>query len=111
MPINHANAHTLLAPSEYPDVRDIFLQAFFVSRPARSEQYAVGMLHALRNRVAGEPFTSTPYQQGTVQFDAYMAGYQEGKNRWKSHQEEQAQMMHHVSAKEISDKDAARVAA
>lgn len=78
--ITSRNAIEFLAHNDLPETKRLFLSAFSFGRPPRSSFYAVGVLHAIRNRVGRAILHKCPYTQGTVNFDAYMAGYSEGRN-------------------------------
>lgn len=52
--------------------------AFRPGREARSEAYKLGVLNFLKNRLEGAEL-ACPFQAGSVQFDAYFAGCDEGR--------------------------------
>lgn len=52
--------------------------AFRLGREPRSEAYRLGALNFMKNRLEGAEL-SCPYQAGTVEFDAYFAGCDEGR--------------------------------
>lgn len=49
----------------------------------RSAEYRCGMLDVLRYRLEGVPIRC-PYQEGSVQFDAYFAGNDRGHHVWRA---------------------------
>lgn len=56
----------------------IYDWAFRPGREKRSDEYKQGVLNHLRNRLEGTELVC-PVQAGTVQFDAYYAGCDEGR--------------------------------
>lgn len=55
----------------------------------RSAEYWRGAFDVLRYRIHGERIES-PYQEGTVQFDAYFAGVDRGHALWRACREGEA---------------------
>jgi len=58
--------------------QSLFDHAFFPGRPARSKPYREGVMDALRFRLGEIEHIQCPYPQGSVEFDAYFAGVDEG---------------------------------
>ncbi|WP_374357011.1 hypothetical protein [Chitinimonas sp.] len=60
-------------------VEQLYARAFGpnVARDPRSRQYREGVHAALSNRIAAAPF-APPYSMGTVDADAWFAGWDEG---------------------------------
>lgn len=63
--------------------QSLFDRAFFPGRPARSKPYRSGVMDALRFRLGEAEHIQCPYPQGSVEFDAYFAGVDEGHLRYK----------------------------
>lgn len=63
----------------------LFVKAFNGPRDPRSPEYKAGVLSALQYRFDGKK-TKSPYAPGTVQFDAWNAGLNEGHSLWRNHQ-------------------------
>ncbi|MBE0574784.1 MAG: hypothetical protein IH613_02710 [Desulfuromonadales bacterium] len=61
---------------------DIFNQAFSQIREPRSEEYRRGVLAALEFRCEAVPIPRL-YRVGSVQFDAFISGVDEGHRRWR----------------------------
>jgi hypothetical protein len=59
-------------------VEELCNEAFRPGRAPRSDEYKAGMRAGL-NLKAKKIKITCPYIEGTVQFDAYQAGVQEGK--------------------------------
>lgn len=58
--------------------RAVYDWAFRPGREARSDEYKLGALNFLRNRLEQAELLC-PFQAGSVQFDAYFAGCDEGR--------------------------------
>jgi hypothetical protein len=55
--------------------QDMFDEAFFPGRPARSEEYRQGVFKTLAYNVdQAKRMHKVPYEHGTAEFDAYFAG-------------------------------------
>lgn len=86
--------HTTM-PTVWPrsgiDLVDGLMQAAF-DRPRvpRSHPYKLGVFSLLVSRAAGTSL-ARPYTPGTVDFDAFHAGVDEGQAIWARHKAEAAQ--------------------
>ena len=58
--------------------QEVFNEAFPPGRAPRSEAYKRGVLDCLRFRIDDVPEVKCPYDQGTAEADAYLAGVDEG---------------------------------
>ena len=64
----------------------LFARAFNVRREKRSYEYMRGVMAALIYRSVGiKPKVNCPYREGTVGFDAFGAGLEEGYQIWRRH--------------------------
>jgi hypothetical protein len=64
----------------------LFKTIFAGPRDTRSAEYKRGVLAALLFRFAGGKVSENrPYKVGTVEFDAFSAGVDEGNARWREH--------------------------
>ncbi|WP_209304292.1 hypothetical protein [Pusillimonas caeni] len=57
----------------------VFDKAFEPGRSPRSEAYKLGVLNCLRARIDGAQYPPCPYNLGTVEADAYFAGFDAGR--------------------------------
>ncbi len=66
--------------------QELYESAFQPGRPPRSVFYRAGMLDCLRYLTgeSGNGAGRCPYPQGSVEFDAYFAGWDEGRLRHKT---------------------------
>lgn len=86
---------TSSTPSVWPksgnDLVDRLMKnAFDRPRDPRSYPYKLGAFSLLASRVTSTPL-ARPYAPGTVDFDAFHAGVNEGKVIWSQYQAEAAQ--------------------
>lgn len=63
-------------------VRKLFNQAFSGHRTQRSNEYKMGCIAALRYRISKAAIIC-PFNAGSVEFDAYHAGIDEGHAIWR----------------------------
>lgn len=56
----------------------VYDRAFRPGREARSDEYKLGALNFLKNRLEGTEL-ACPFKAGSLQFDAYFAGCDEGR--------------------------------
>ena len=63
--------------------QDLFDQAFSQIRDPRSDEYRQGALAVLKMRCEGKAIPRR-YPVGSVQFDAFCAGCDEGHRIWRS---------------------------
>jgi hypothetical protein len=82
-------------------VDDLMNEAFgdHRARDPRSAEYKQGCRHLLNRRMNGGS-KGCPYKAGTVQFDAFYAGVDEGITIWKAYQDE-LKMMADAAAEPI----------
>jgi hypothetical protein len=65
---------------------ELYLEAFNVQRDPRSLEYRRGALEALIYRCTGIGIAGNcPYRIGTVEFDAFGAGLDDGHRIWRVH--------------------------
>jgi hypothetical protein len=69
-----------------PTVDDLMAEAFAPGRDPRSAEYKAGVRAILERKLNGTALP-LPYALGTVQADAYMAGWDEGNAIWRALQE------------------------
>jgi hypothetical protein len=65
-------------------VDDLMEQAFFDGRDRRSAEYMQGARDVLVARMAGGALPAIPFEIGTAQADAYLAGREEGGIIWRT---------------------------
>jgi hypothetical protein len=67
---------------------ELFAKAFNAARELRSLEYKRGVMAALIHRSAGiKPEKNCPCKVGTVEYDAFRAGLEEGYRIWMEHVE------------------------
>lgn len=81
---------TLCHDGAAPIVDLLMKAAFEKPRDPRSAAYKLGTRSLLNSRVGGGAF-SIPFDAGTVEFDAFFSGVDEGKAIWSHHQAKDAQ--------------------
>jgi hypothetical protein len=64
----------------------LFNKAFHSTRDPRSEAYKAGVLDTLKFKESGQELKH-PFDPGTAESDAWIAGNQEGHNIWRSEAE------------------------
>ena len=64
-------------------------EAFHPHRDPRSKEYKAGCLALLRQGCGETSICSCPYSMGSVQADAWWAGFEEGKNRYRMYLQSQ----------------------
>ena len=70
---------------------ELFKEIFAGPRDPRSDEYKRGVMAALLFRFAGVRVSENrPYKVGTVEFDAFSAGVDEGNARWREHMSPEA---------------------
>lgn len=62
---------------------ELFAAAFDCARDPRSEPYKAGCLAALRRMTGQVDHIACPWRMGTVEADAWHAGADEGRLRWR----------------------------
>jgi hypothetical protein len=65
-----------------PTVDELMSEAFRPSRHPRSAEYIAGVRAILAHRIEGVAI-AMPYELGTCQADAWLAGAEEGKTIWR----------------------------
>lgn len=66
-------------------VDELMKVAFDRPRDPRSDAYKLGVRSLLNSRVTKTPL-ARPYAAGTVEFDAFFAGVDEGHTVWRQYQ-------------------------
>jgi hypothetical protein len=64
-------------------IDDVMRVIFFIGRPKRSQAYIAGCRTALRHKLDKVQKVIPLFEEGTAEFDAWIAGYEEGRNRSK----------------------------
>ena len=71
---------------EINKAEELFKAIFAGPRDPRSDEYKRGVMAALLFRFAGVKVSENrPYKVGTVEFDAFSSGVDEGNARWREH--------------------------
>jgi hypothetical protein len=65
-------------------VDELMEEAFFEGRDPRSAEYKQGARDILIARIEGRELVAIPFELGTVQADAYLAGREEGGIIWRT---------------------------